>query len=385
MLLTKLKIICFIAILLANGVAEEATAVDLLGIAKGAETMGRGGAYLAQRSNEQAIFNNFSTLAGSEDFSATFMSSRIMNDTPLNVFSLAAGSFSFGYFGIKEFGGYVRDESNNLAEEISYYDNNIYIATGFELKPLELGVRFRQIQKGFTGVEEEGRGSAIDVSGIYRLGSTLSFGFELSNLLGSSIVWSSGTIEKLPVMMGAGVSYLPWSQLVLYADFVNDEEGLLTHMGGEYNVSEILKARIGLDQKHTSLDVGGAVAATNFTLGMGLDTGTLKMNYAYYIDGEVSAASTHYISLTYFYESRDLLGKPMIQTIEKIEEKKSLKVDSSAWEADKAPKEKEKVAPTKITNEGEDFWEKKAPQEPVPESAPEPVVDGKEVAEDFWN
>jgi len=276
--------------------------IDLLTISRSSDAMGRGGAFLADNESKNLAFLNFACLGDNQKISGSFMSGKVFNEVPYNTFSMTMGNISVGYFGISEFAGYIRDEKNNRSEEIVYTDTNVYAAAGFDLNSLDLGLRLRSIQKGFSAIESGARASLLDVSIYYQLSKNLSIGGQMNNMLGGKLKWTSGYEETLPTIMGVGVRYKLFQKINLYGDMMIDDIGGLLNLGGEYLLSELLTVRGGINQEHGAATEGTAGAVNNFTFGLGLNIGDFFFDYSYYVSGMLSDNSTHYFSLSYQIE-----------------------------------------------------------------------------------
>lgn len=223
----------------------------------GAKAAGTGYAYTAV-SDEWSIFYNPAGIDGLVSSNALFSVENKFNIEGLNsigaafVTNLPLGSFGASVF---RFGDNI------------FREQHLSIAYGNSFGITSLGLRINYLQ--FSAESTETRSNlTFDFGGITSLNEQVHFGAFIRNLSQSKIANESD--RSIPVILNAGISYLPTPQLMINAEIEKDidfDPGI--RLGLEYAFIKKLKVRAGVL----------TYPYTNF-FGLGLVTHRLDIDYS---------------------------------------------------------------------------------------------------------
>jgi hypothetical protein len=280
-------------------------------ILAGADAMGRGGAYLTNADSNHFVFQNYSLLQEDITPRVSLTVFKLLNEVNYLSAAYSQGNFSLGFLDIQESGGYVRDLKNNLiGGKIGYRDTTLFGAYAFRYSDFQLGVRGKYYSKVFSEIEGSAYGLALDLAGAYRYDQYWSFGAELNNLFGTSLLWNDGFTEKFPQSFGLGLKFRAFGpegywhdwfdqQLDFYSDLRLEENGSFMNAGLEYWLSRHIALRAGLNQTYTVDEDNNDSKYTRFVAGVGFNWLGLYFDYAYNPGDDIAANVTHFFTLAY--------------------------------------------------------------------------------------
>ncbi len=311
--------------------------------------MGMGNAFTALADDPNSIFLNPAGLNKMKYFSFTGISRKIVFDETQYLMAGAVlptdiGNWGFGLVDYSIAGSFAttRDPSTNRiivnpSVESMSYNNNVFIlsyARPFMERKLLVGTNlklFNQDLKG-GGISSHGTALDIDLGLIYNLKPDLDIGLNWQNFLGTNLKWNStnatedklGASTKLGLcwrLLGSSEAYYmknPSQTLKILADYeiprniAGISSGIL-HLGAEWEPQKDLFLRSGLEQNSES--------STNLSLGIGLDRGAFRFDYAYLLQGgNLSTDNPHYFTISY-------LGAPAPPPPTDKETKSAIKIE----------------------------------------------------------
>ncbi|GBR76172.1 hypothetical protein NO2_0768 [Candidatus Termititenax persephonae] len=207
-------------------------------------------------------------------------------------FDLGLG-LSFLSSGVEDIQGTTYDEESGTAERTERfgYSGKAYIlTTGYQITDtIFLGANLKSIQE--TLYHDSGSGLGLDVGLLWRPGS-LAIGLSALNAVAPKLNWSTGWSEELNMRILGGISWQMLDNLGFYSQF--ESNGGLSYYGAgaEFVLFKMVALRAGYNPDHISI-------------GTGLDTGSFTLDYAYLLNSDQEAGSSHYISFAYlFYGSQ---------------------------------------------------------------------------------
>ena len=285
----------FIGLLALNLLAAEtkqAYSFDLL--ARGADALARGGAYLASAENTQPVFQNYALLGGQTAPRVSLTAFRLLDEVGYIAAAGALGNFAFGVLNAQDSSGYVRDAENNLGARISYQDTTFYGAYGWRAENFGAGARLKYYSKNYSAVDISAAGQALDFSGFYRLDERWQFGAAVNNAIASGLQWSTGLTEELPRTLELGGRCRVLESLDFYAETtLQKEQAQLWRGGAELAAGELVTLRAGFCQAKDLL------LTTAFTAGVGLRLDNVSLEYGYNLTDDLSGSVTHFFTLSY--------------------------------------------------------------------------------------
>ena len=279
---------------------------DLMKIGVGARPMGMGKAFVALADDGNAVFLNPAGLAQLNTWQVTSMYSSILSgkvpymllsgSSPVGMGQLALGFISTGISAIPS-------PTSTGISYFDYFDRLYFVSYAMDGKKigrenLLLGANLKIFTKGFSGsVTDTGTGFDLDLGAKYNLNSKLSFGANLQNILPTTVHWTTGADDDIPMVLKVGTAVRPNQDFTLALDLdVPFKPGfILAHLGAEWPVNPILVLRAGLDQ----ISSADANITTNATAGVGLLYKGFSLNYAYhpYLDSPSNLA--HFFSISF--------------------------------------------------------------------------------------
>ncbi|MBU0580280.1 MAG: hypothetical protein KKA19_03795, partial [Candidatus Margulisbacteria bacterium] len=294
--------------------------MDLQKCTYGVDAVGRGNTYLAAEDSNNLVFQNYSLLSQVNDYRLSLMSTKILNEFTYNILSFSMENWSFGYYGLNESAGDERDDQGNRGKEIFYSDTNIFIAYGFSIKNIDLGLRAKYLRKYFSVANETATGTGLDLAGHYKYNKILSFGAEISNIYSTGLRWSTGTIEYFPQSLNLGTKMKLFGkdafykmydkQVDLFADLRIDQRGSLLHFGAEYWPIKNFVFRLGMDQDYRAKKNNELGINSKITFGLGLIYNSFYFDYAYHPYFGLAEETTHYFSASYRFNLKKVAEIP---------------------------------------------------------------------------
>jgi hypothetical protein len=289
--------------------AFAASSFDLGMVGVGARAIGMGKAYVAVVDDTNAVFVNPAGLAVQDEWSATSMSTKLMDKVDYKMLGGAYktdfGTFGVGYISANTPAGYLTTDKNSLAgaTAISYGSSQLSLSyarslsdmvKGSALGNLSVGVNLKLLRNDFNGYDASSNGQGIDLGFLLKPKSNLTFGACFKNITGS-VKWKNGTDENIEgnTKLGGAVNLLD-NKLLLTLDTEFSSGPVLLHSGAEYKINRFLALRAGLDQ--SAVDANNT--ATNLTAGIGLNMNGIYFDYAFRQDNQLADNSTHYFSIS---------------------------------------------------------------------------------------
>lgn len=282
---------------------------DLMKIGVGARVMGMGKAFVAVADDGNAIFMNPAGLTQIKGFQFTSMyASLFEGDLPYILLS-GSNSFDFGTIGAGYIGtgtGQIPSPTPTSISYFDYYDRLIFLSYGKDITNNKgegrvlLGSNLKLFQKGFTGsVVNTGTGLDMDLGVMYVPNPNVKFGLNLQNILPTTINWSSGAKDSIPMVVKAGASTKVLNNNVLLAldADISPSRNIpaAMHLGGEWEINKNLSLRAGLDQ----IPSASQNISTNLTGGVGLNIKGFHLDYAYHSYADLPTSASHFVSISY--------------------------------------------------------------------------------------
>lgn len=296
--------------------------IDPTEIGIGARPLGMGKAYTAIANDGSALFTNPSGLS---KMSAISMSGNLLGEVPYTVlggsYNVLNGTVGVGYVGLGVTGiketnlvnGTPEVTGNegsftNSAINLSYateLNNILKINTGI-FKDTRVGATLKMVSQGFSSLASaEGKGGSgidLDLGAIANLDENTKAGLTVKNLIPGNNLNS----DEIPMAMTAGLSKTFPQYNLLAAVDAELSRALLFHLGAEWNPVQILKVRLGLDQKP---DAGSTT--TNLAAGLGIAFKGFTFDYAYHTYAGLNELTSHFISIGYIGEEKKEAPKPV--------------------------------------------------------------------------
>src|SRR3989339_217039 len=293
--------------------AQAKDSLDLRVVGIGARSLGMGKAGVALADDSNAVFINPAGLAYQKNWSATCMSTKLMERVDYKLvagtYHTDYGTFGIGYIGATTPGGYLTTNKASMssAVPIGYGSSQIIVSYARSLNELisgtsilgdlSLGVSAKVLANNFSGYSAAASGQSCDFALLFKPRKNISFGLNLMNL-GGNVNWANGSSEDLASKSKVGtVIKLLDDKLLLAVDAdlaIIGNSPLLIHGGLEWTPLSLIVLRAGLDQSAL-----GSSAVTNLTGGLGIKLAGFSFDYAYQQDSKLSGNSSHYFSLSF--------------------------------------------------------------------------------------
>lgn len=211
---------------------------------RGARSLGLGNAHTTL-GDVWSIFNNIGALSHISSSQVTFAYDHRMNMNELTTLSAGAvikGENSALGFGVSSFGSEL------------FSQQQIGIGFSNQLGIASLGLKVSYFQ---TSIEGFGRGASplLEFGGVAELTPELFFGAHVYNITMSK--YGKNTLERLPTLVKAGISYRPSEKVM--ANIEAEKDILLEpliKMGIEYNLLDRFWARAGMNTSPGKLFFG---------------------------------------------------------------------------------------------------------------------------------
>jgi hypothetical protein len=296
-----------------------ANASDPSFIGIGARSLGLGGAYTSLP-NDNGIFLNPAGLANLNSWQTTSMTSNLIGDITTNVIGTAVpfgyGAVSIGY--ISSFiDGFIltAQQADNEPTPIgtsSYTNTSLLIGYGLPLQifsqDVSFGSRLKFLNQQFQGSVINGQGAQgmdLDLGILAEPYSWLSVGLTAQNILpsqlGGKMKWDDGHEESLASLIKLGSNIknnsINW---LIDADYSPSQSNpILLHTGLEYYPLDLITLRAGIDQSWDANGLGSMSINNNLTLGVGLNIGSFKFDYAFHKFSDIDGFNSHFFSIGY--------------------------------------------------------------------------------------
>ena len=295
--------------------------LDPTDIGVGARPLGMGKAYTAIANDGSAVFTNPAGLAQINALSVISMAGNLESEVPYTMvggsYPVLNGTVGIGYVGLGVSGikeavlvgitpEVTGNEGNfaNSSLNISYAGNmgNIpylnKISTGI-FKDTKLGATLKLVSQGFSNSPsmEGGGGSGFDVDlgALCSVSEDTTAGLTIKNIVPGNNLKS----DELAMDITAGVArrFSQWN--LLAAADAEMARSFLLHVGCEWNPIEMIKLRLGLDQKPNA-----GSTSTNLAAGLGVTFRGFTFDYAYHTFTDLNEFATHFFSIGYVGEAK---------------------------------------------------------------------------------
>lgn len=276
LLLVSLALMATMPALAGNGTSS-AEFLKLPILSRGASL---GGALVATASGTEGLIYNPATLGNWRGTEVSLSHNELYQDLRLENVGITmplGRSVAFGaavtYLGYGQIDGY--DVSGNSTGDVSAYSTAITLGASWRLSDkFSLGAAFKPIWESLG--DYQARTSAFDFGLLWQSGQ-FTFGAQAANLGGNmTFVEEQNPLPRL-LRVGAAYRTVTGSSLVTLA--ATTEPGVSTQLAGgiEYNYTQSLSMRVGYEGGIS----GAAVGTGSASLGVGLELGSLRVDYAY--------------------------------------------------------------------------------------------------------
>jgi len=300
----KILLFLFMVIFIAM-TSSSAMCADIMQIGAGARSISLGRAYVGELGDANSMMLNPAGINRIATFELSSMYANFASDVSYTVIN-AAMPTQFGVIGIGYTGSSVADLMITTMEEtgrigsigsFNYGSNVMYVSyAGQPTENLSLGISGKYYSKGASQISGgTGTGMSVDLGSVYKVNENLRLGFSGQNLFNTGIKWENGVNESIPYNLRAGMVLTPNDKLTVMLDAEKQQGSqVLFKAGSEFNIWRNLWIRGGAEQ----MSQGEGQSYINYTGGVGLKIGELKIDYAYYRDTLVLDNSTHFVSIT---------------------------------------------------------------------------------------
>jgi len=290
--------------------------VDVSQLGAGARSLGMGKASLISAVDPTALSINPANLGYLKVPSLTSMQSRFINEIDYLYFSGAmpmgngVAGVSITRMAVEGIGLTTRDSNNRVAlsGDTTYTDTMIHLGYGFAFnEKINFGAALKINFKGSPAAPEtQGFGNNIDLGLAYEVNEKLKTGLVAHNAFWGigplgTVQNATGSSDVYKTYFSAGLGYQWWDEVYLESniDFAfADYRYWLLHVGAEYKLSSFLYLRCGIDQQNNQIKQN---VTTSITFGVGVNYDSFKFDYAYHPYNEIESQTTHFFSLSYFF------------------------------------------------------------------------------------
>ena len=288
--------------------------LDPTDIGVGARPLGMGKAYTAIANDGSAVFTNPAGLAQINALSVISMAGNLESEVPYTMvggsYPVLNGTVGIGYVGLGVSGikeavlvgitpEVTGNEGNfaNSSLNISYA-KDLQMNFGM-LKETKVGATVKLVSQGFSNAPsmEGGGGSGFDVDlgALASLDNDTTAGLTIKNIIPGNNLKS----DELAMDITAGVArrFSQWN--LLTAADAEIARSFLLHAGCEWNPIEMVRVRLGLDQKPNA-----GSTSTNLAAGLGVTFRGFTFDYAYHTFTDLNEFATHFFSIGYVGEAK---------------------------------------------------------------------------------
>lgn len=295
--------IAIIILIFISQIQAQDNTFEFLRIDMSPRAASMGGSFSASGDDADVIFFNPAGL-------------KLIEETPLSFsymshfldFNFASISASKNFEGLGRFGAAVKyanygtfTKSDDFGNRIGEYSaSDIAFIIGYAGTIDENFYYGTNVKFVYSGIESySSTAAAIDLGVYYTIPSqNLNLSLAVQNI-GTQLSSYINTKENLPLDVNVGIAkkleHLP---LRLFLDFHKiqmNTDGIINRfknfsVGGEFNLSKVLRLRVGYDnEKRKELKVGTYAGLAGFNLGLGILIKEYIFNYAYSSWGEIGA------------------------------------------------------------------------------------------------
>jgi hypothetical protein len=318
-----------------------ASSTDPSFIGIGSRSLGLGGVYTSLP-DDSGIFLNPAGLGDLNSLQVTSMTSNLIGDITTNVIGAAVplgyGAVSIGY--ISSFiDGFILTAQQAGGEPTpigtsSYANTSLLIGYGLPIRifsqDISFGSRLKFLNQQFQGSVINGQGAQgmdFDLGVLVEPYSWLNIGLTAQNILpsqlGGKMKWNDGHEESLAsiIKIGSNIKFnsLNW---LIDADYSPSQSNpILLHTGLEYYPFNLITLRAGIDQSWDANGLGNMSINNNLTLGIGLNVGDFRFDYALHKFSDLDSFNSHFFSIGYCGESK---SKTVVKSEENLKYKLKL-------------------------------------------------------------
>lgn len=181
--------------------------------------------------------------------------------------------------------GYTRLATSAKVDFLDFQENTFMFSYAMSpLKYTSVGVNLKYYLADF---ETSGTGAGIDAGVLFNYNNIISVGVTAQDLNGPKVQFQSGSSDKLPMNLKAGLAVAPIQDLVVALDMDNVNEDAKLHVGAEYWLGKYFAVRAGgINQYQGNWTYSG---------GLGIVYKAIKLDYAY--QRHFDLEDTHFVSL----------------------------------------------------------------------------------------
>lgn len=185
--------------------------------------------------------------------------------------------------------GYTRLATSEKVDFLDFQENTFMFS--YALSPLRytsVGINLKYYLADF---ETSGTGAGMDAGILFNYNNIISVGVTAQDLNEPKVQFQSGSSDKLPMNLKAGLAVAPIQDLVFALDLDNINEDSKLHLGAEYWLGQYFALRIGgINQYESNWTYSG---------GLGIVYKAIKLDYAY--QRHFDLEDTHFVSLGFVF------------------------------------------------------------------------------------
>ncbi len=328
-----LKHLLFLIVISQFNIVWAGLSVDISQLGAGARSLGMGKASLISAVDPTALSINPANLGFIKTPSLTSMQSRFINEIDYLYFSGAmpmgngVGAVSITRMAVEGIGLTTRDSNNRVAlsSDTNYSDTMIHLGYGVPVnEKLNVGAALKINFKGSSGAPEtQGFGNNVDLGMVYQINEKLKSAFVIRNAFWGigplgTVQNASGTTDTYKSYFSLGLGYQAWDNLYLESNLdlsFADYRYMLVHLGAEYKLSSFLYLRGGIDQQNNQIK---QAVSTSISFGVGVNYDAFRFDYAYHPYNDYDFQTTHFFSLSYFFDGLKQKTAPVAPKIESV-------------------------------------------------------------------
>jgi len=312
-----------------------------------ARRYGMGGSFAAIEGDPAAALYNPASL-GSIDKQVFFSTkTTLVGEVDYYAFSWA-GAYNNNVWGLSYITRMIGDIP--VSDEINLNNNNIdfsnFTKSTFENGVIalsyarllsdkwSLGMNGKMFFSRASGIDDaNARGMNLDVGVIYRYNKKWSLGFTDLNVINSKYIWDTGETENIPSKWVFGIKTTALKRNIkVLLDFKSSyvtNYPVLIALGTEWHPDKNMFYRFGIDQNVIMPDYGSENLRLyyNYFMGLGLNIGGFRFDYAYKYNTDFQDLSNHIFSFSYVGD--EPVDDEMVKIVAKVKEDKQLKLEKS--------------------------------------------------------